>query len=174
MDCPACGKALSEFEAGGLKVDICRDGCGGVWFDWFELSKVDEPSEEVGNALLALCPQTGVTPGSAQRQCPRCAGQPMQRHYFSVRRQVQVDECPACGGFWLDAGELGRIRALFASEESAREAAQVLFAGLVEEHFAGERAASEERLRRARRFAHLFRFLCPSYWVPGKQEWGAH
>jgi Zn-finger nucleic acid-binding protein len=174
MECPACGKALSEIQAGGIKVDVCRDGCGGIWFDWFELSKVDEPTEEVGDALLALGPSAVARPKAGQRRCPRCAGQPMQRHYFSVKRQVQVDECPACGGFWLDAGELTRIRSLFASEESAREAAQVLFAGLVEENFAGERGASQERLRRARRFAHLFRFLCPSYWIPGKQEWGSH
>jgi Zn-finger nucleic acid-binding protein len=174
MKCPACGKALSEIQAGGIRVDICREGCGGLWFDWFELSKVDEPSEEVGAALLALSPTTATKARSTQRRCPRCAGQPMQRHYFSVKRQVQVDECPACGGFWLDAGELARIRSLFESEESAREAAQVLFDGLVEEHFAGERGASQERLRRARRFAHFFRFLCPSYWIPGKQEWGSH
>ena len=29
---------------------------------------------------------------------------------FSLQRQVLVDECPNCGGFWLDAGELADIR----------------------------------------------------------------
>ena len=98
----------------------------------------------------------------------------MQRHYFSVKRQVEVDECPACGGFWLDAGELVAIRELFGSEEEAREAARSLFGDLVEDSFAAQRAETDDRLARAQRLAHLFRCLCPSYWIPGKQEWGAH
>ena len=30
----------------------------------------------------------------------------MMRHFFSVKRQVEVDECPGCGGFRLDAGKM--------------------------------------------------------------------
>ena len=29
---------------------------------------------------------------------------------FSAKRRVEVDECPGCGGCWLDAGELEKIR----------------------------------------------------------------
>jgi hypothetical protein len=32
---------------------------------------------------------------------------------------------------------------------------------------------SAEKLQKARRFARLFRFLLPSYYIPGKQRWGA-
>jgi Zn-finger nucleic acid-binding protein len=35
----------------------------------------------------------------------------LQRHYFSAKRRVEVDQCPNCGGYWLDAGELAAIRA---------------------------------------------------------------
>lgn len=175
MICPACGNTLTEIDAGGIKVDVCQHGCGGTWFDWFELQRVDEPTEEVAETLMAV-PRDHVAEASGERQfsCPRCDGQPMQRHYFSVKREVEVDECPACGGFWLDAGELPAIRALFGSEAEAREAAQALFGDLVEENFAPERAETTAKLQRSRRFAHLFRFLCPSYWIPGKQEWGAY
>ncbi len=35
------------------------------------------------------------------------------------------------------------------------------------------RAESEENALKAQRFARMFRFICPSYYVPGKQLWGA-
>lgn len=43
---------------------------------------------------------------AAKRPCPRCPGIHMSRHFFSVKRQVEIDDCPSCGGVWLDAGEL--------------------------------------------------------------------
>jgi Zn-finger nucleic acid-binding protein len=46
-----------------------------------------------------------------KRECPRCPGIKLQRHYYSAARRVQVDECPNCGGYWLDAGELALVRA---------------------------------------------------------------
>ena len=41
--------------------------------------------------------------------CPVCHA-PMHRHQFAYDKQVNVDECYACGGFFLDAGELAEIR----------------------------------------------------------------
>jgi Zn-finger nucleic acid-binding protein len=35
----------------------------------------------------------------------------LKRHFFSAKRRVEVDQCPNCGGYWLDAGELALIRA---------------------------------------------------------------
>jgi hypothetical protein len=29
-----------------------------------------------------------------------------------------------------------------------------------------------EELRKARRIAYAFRFICPSYYIPGEQDWG--
>ena len=45
-----------------------------------------------------------------KRECPRCEGFKLKRHFFSAKRRVEVDECPNCGGYWLDAGELAQIR----------------------------------------------------------------
>jgi len=47
---------------------------------------------------------------SRKRECPRCQAIKLHRHFFSARRRVQVDQCPNCGGYWLDAGELALIR----------------------------------------------------------------
>jgi Zn-finger nucleic acid-binding protein len=174
MNCPACGKSMREMKAGEIVVDACVGGCGGIWFDWFELAKVDEPEEYPGEELLELKrdPSSHVD-HDARHNCPRCDDVVMMRHFFSVKRQVQVDECPSCAGFWLDAGELSGIRSLFPSEEAAREAARDVFQELMDINFAEQRRETKEKREKARRIAHMFRFICPSYYIPGKQEWGA-
>ncbi len=35
----------------------------------------------------------------------------MMRHFSSATRAVTIDECPTCGGIWLDRGELEQMRA---------------------------------------------------------------
>jgi Zn-finger nucleic acid-binding protein len=97
----------------------------------------------------------------------------MMRHYFSVREEVEVDECPGCGGVWLDQGELRKIRSLFRSEEERDRAARERFADLFDAKLHRARAQSLGERERARRFARLFRYICPSFYVPGKQRWGA-
>jgi hypothetical protein len=32
---------------------------------------------------------------------------------------------------------------------------------------------SQEKAEKARKVANMFRFICPSYYIPGKQDWGA-
>ena len=112
MKCPACFNNLSQLQVGNLMVDVCQGGCGGIWFDGFELQRVDEPQEEAGEQLVNIQrdPRIAVDP-KRKRQCPRCQDMTLMRHFFSAKRQVEVDQCPNCGGYWLDAGELARIRA---------------------------------------------------------------
>lgn len=112
MKCPACFNELTEWQVGKLVVDVCQGGCGGIWFDAFELQEADEQDEVVGEPLLHIRrdERVAVDP-SRKRECPRCAGVKLHRHFFSAKRRVQVDQCPNCGGYWLDAGELALIRA---------------------------------------------------------------
>ena len=56
MKCTACDRALTEIQVGHLKVDACLGGCGGVWFDAFELQRVDEPGETAGTQALLVTP----------------------------------------------------------------------------------------------------------------------
>ena len=124
MKCPACGNELSSVAYDGLTVDSCKDnGCGGLFFDQFELRKVDEPTELLGDKLVELQKQEAKKAVSDERRnCPKCDNIVMMRHFFSVKKEVEVDECPGCGGIWLDAGELDKIRKEFSSD-SARETA---------------------------------------------------
>lgn len=97
--------------AGKLTVDVCQGGCGGIWFDNFELRKVDDPQEFEGEMLAAVETNESLfIDYTRRRNCPKCGRVVMMRHYFSEQRHVVLDICPNCNGIWLDAGELGRIR----------------------------------------------------------------
>lgn len=112
MKCPACFNELSARQAGGIEVDVCQGGCGGIWLDAFELQKVDELSEAAGEALLNIARDASIQMDQTlKRECPRCIGIKLKRRFYSAARRVQVDECPNCGGYWLDAGELALIHA---------------------------------------------------------------
>lgn len=112
MKCPACFHELIESRLGSVTVDACEGGCAGIWFDAFELQKVDEPHEVPEEELLNVQRDPALhVDFSLRRACPRCEGIKLQRHFFSAKRQIEVDHCPGCGGYWLDAGELEKIRA---------------------------------------------------------------
>ncbi len=112
MKCPACFNELTQLQVGNLTVDACQGGCGGIWFDAFEMERVDEEQEAAGEPLLNIRrDERLVVDPTRKRECPRCAGIKLHRHFFSAKRRVEVDQCPNCGGYWLDAGELAMIRA---------------------------------------------------------------
>lgn len=173
MKCPACETELTSMAAGDITVDVCKGGCGGIWFDNFELRKVDEPHESTGEILLDIDRNEKIKIDSSnRRRCPKC-NVLMMRHFSSVKKQVTVDECPGCGGCWLDVGELATIRKEFKTEEDRRKAAEEYFSEIFGTQLAEMRAKSEEQAQRALKIAWLFRFICPSYYLPGKQAWGA-
>ena len=111
MKCPACDRQLAEVQVGAVVVDICQGGCGGVWFDAFELQRVDEDHEAAGEHLVNIQRDPKrVVDHSRKRACPRCDGVILKRQLFSPKIKVEVDHCPGCAGYWLDAGELEKIR----------------------------------------------------------------
>ncbi|MGD2095324.1 MAG: zf-TFIIB domain-containing protein [Phycisphaerales bacterium] len=174
MNCPACANVLQKVNVGDVEVDVCQGGCGGIWFDNFELSKFDEPHESAGEQLLEIERNENITVDHTQRfKCPKCDDIVMMRHFFSVKKNVEVDECPGCGGFWLDAGELGKIRSLFNTEEERHKAAEEYFSEVFGGQLAAMEAEDQEKLKKAQKISNMFRFICPSYYVPGKQDWGA-
>jgi Zn-finger nucleic acid-binding protein len=174
MKCPACNTAMEEVIVENISVDVCKRGCGGLWFDKFELQKVDEPHESAGEILLQIRPEGHMAPDpSLRRTCPKCEGIVMMRHFFSAKKEVEVDECPGCGGYWLDYGELGRIRSQYSSEDERRKAAKDYFDNIFGEELKQMKEQGEEKLNKAKKIARMFRFICPSYYIPGKQDWGA-
>jgi len=111
MKCPACDHELSGIQVGAVAVDVCQGGCGGIWFDAFELKKVDEQHEAAGEHLTQIQRDPDIRVDlTRKRDCPRCVGIKLKRHLFNRTSQVEVDHCPNCAGYWLDAGELAKIR----------------------------------------------------------------
>ncbi len=132
MQCPACGRTLTERTVAEVTVDVCDGGCGGIWLDNQELRKLDDREEAAGEELLDLARDPAVTVDhDAPWGCPRCGHPAMTRHFYSPKRAVEVDECPRCGGVWLDAGELATIRAQYASgadrSDAHRQAARRVY-----------------------------------------------
>ncbi len=170
MKCPACGNMLEAVTVEDVTVDVCKGGCGGIWFDIFEIKKFDEPHESAGQALLDVDRDESMTIDHTKRlQCPKCDDVVMMRHFFSIKKDVEVDECPGCGGFWLDAGELGRIRSLFNTEEERNKATDDYYSEIFDNQLPEMKAKADK----AQSIANMFRFICPSYYIPGKQDWGA-
>ena len=113
MKCPVCSHELVEYQAGPFNVDICRDGCSGIWFDKEELDKCDEHSEAFPDELLRLRKFPNVViDRSKPRGCPCCAGQQLARIMLDAETRFEIDRCPKCQGHWLDNGELERMRKL--------------------------------------------------------------
>jgi len=111
---------MNERDVGNIKIDICNT-CQGIWFDWQELSKLDEAHEGLIDDLdkiLNIKRKCDKTRG--QIKCPKC-NIPMQTHPYRGIMQVNVDECYGCAGFFLDAGELKIIRDNFKSDKERKE-----------------------------------------------------
>ena len=174
MKCPACSNMLQQITLADVTVDVCKGGCRGIWFDQFELKKFDEPHESAGQALLDVERDKSIIIDHTKRlNCPKCDDIVMMRHFFSVKKEAEVDECPRCGGFWLDAGELTKIRSLFNTEQERHQAAEEYFSEIFDNQLAAMKAGSGDKLSKARNIANMFRFICPTYYIPGKQDWGA-
>ena len=171
MNCPRCDTDTVELSSNGIKVDVCMEGCSGIWFDPFIFKKLDEPHEAEDSFLQKLS-EGKIQNLEKEIDCPRCDKQPMFRRFFSVRKSVEIDECPKCAGVWLDAGELTHIYALFKSEQERKAEADILLAELIGEDLEKLSQASEEELEKNRRFARALRFLCPSYYLKGETDWG--
>jgi len=174
MNCPACQNMLQEITVSDVKVDVCKGGCGGIWFDNFELKKFDEPHESAGEELLDIERDPNIMVDHKKRlKCPKCDDVVMMRHFFSVKKEVEVDECPGCGGFWFDAGELGKIRGLYDTEQERHNAVEEYFSEVFGDKLAALEAEDQAKLNKAQKISNVFRFICPSYYIPGKQDWGA-
>ena len=107
MKCPACKRRLREKGAGGMVLDMCYGGCGGIWFDATELERVNAQAATTLHSIWQV-PITNVKQ-SEPRPCPRCPDTILDRKWFSNAKRVEIDQCPKCGGIWLDAGEFSII-----------------------------------------------------------------
>ena len=123
INCPACGKSMQKvfIPNTGFNLDICTEGCGGIFFDNRELKYFDEAHENVDEISNILKDKTFEKVDESQtRICPVC-GNKMVKNFASVKKQIQIDECYNCGSKFMDNGELSAMRSQYATEEDRRQ-----------------------------------------------------
>ena len=119
LECPACGKDMVKIylPESGINIDICINGCGGIYFDNREFNAVNEKSKDIDPILDAIKEKDFIkVDDTVERHCPVC-GAVMHKNYSSVKQEILVDDCYTCGGKFLDNGELQKIRDEYASNE---------------------------------------------------------
>ena len=107
MKCPSCKSPLREKDADGMTVDMCYGGCGGIWFDAKEIEHLTARAAASLHSIWQA--PVGKLNLAEPRRCPRCEEQLLERKWFSDLKKVEIDQCPQCGGVWLDAGEFSRV-----------------------------------------------------------------
>lgn len=111
IECPACGCEMKKIyvEDAEACVDICTEGCGGIYFDNREFDKFDEPHENVDVILKELEGKEFKEVDQREvRICPVC-NVPMVKVGSGING-VEIDTCYTCGAKFLDNGELEKIR----------------------------------------------------------------
>ena len=123
ITCPACGKEMEKvfIPSEGINLDICTQGCGGIYFDNREFDKFDEKNEDISVILEKLDGKNFTKPSeNLTRICPNC-GSKMVKNHSSILKEVQVDDCYNCGGKFLDNSELVKIREEYDNNEQRDE-----------------------------------------------------
>ncbi len=129
MKCPRCHADLvAEQEYHGIEVDHCPS-CDGRWLDRDELDQLE--------ATVPSTPEERrATIRYAERRsellCPVCGREMTAFNYRAY--DLQLDTCDE-HGFWLDAGEEGRVRGII--EERVRGLARAESAEASWSHFLG-------------------------------------
>jgi len=119
LTCPACGQEMTKLFIAdkALNIDICAQGCGGIYFDNQEIQEFSNQDEDLSE-IKKLLENKNFMPvdETITRVCPSC-GTPMAKtNAFGV----QIDTCYKCGGIFLDNGEFEQIRTHFKKRQKVQ------------------------------------------------------
>ena len=114
MKCPRCQIDLRTTdlgEYGFIVLDVCPQ-CDGAWFDKGELDRLDE-------SVWTDVERIGFEQAESHQHmnCPKCSGD-LEPLSPKDAKELIVDRCPSCEGFWLDKGELDQIRDVASKADS--------------------------------------------------------
>lgn len=100
MKCPKDHVDMSPMTMLNTVIDVCPL-CNGCWLDKNELEKITRSRKNAVTVKLVAMKQT-------DHKCPRCKGE-LREGSHETMADLLLDECAACGGLWLDRGELPRL-----------------------------------------------------------------
>jgi Zn-finger nucleic acid-binding protein len=146
----------------GVEVYVCENGCKGIWFDQGELRMLDKNNEGLGAALQEALKSPRNNHGQrGQINCPRCSI-PMHTHKYARAKEVNVDECYSCGGFFLDSGELTEIRDNYMSDAEINAYADQIANSVPE--YAREKKDLDAEKNREEAIQAYTKFMTVNYW----------
>lgn len=123
IKCPACGNTMEKIfiPSAGINLDICTDGCGGIYFDNREFGMFDESNEDISKILEKVQGKKFAKVNEEMtRVCPNC-GAKMVKNHSSINQAIEVDDCYSCGGKFLDNSELQKIRQEYQNNDERDE-----------------------------------------------------
>jgi Zn-finger nucleic acid-binding protein len=103
MDCPRCHVPLNVEHHAGIEVDHGMQ-CNGRWLDHHELDDLEAraaPDEDTRRGMIEYAKR------DSELQCPVCSKQMVAFNYRA--NPLELDTCEDEHGWWLDAGEEGRV-----------------------------------------------------------------
>lgn len=120
MKCPRCDAELRQTdcgEVGFVVVDVCPS-CRGMWVDEGELDALDDSVSSNAEVLN----YEKIEGSEEPLDCPRCDGEQLVPLAPPESKDLVIDHCESCHGFWLDEGELDRVREVLLDVDSAENA----------------------------------------------------
>ena len=73
MKCPACDNNLTEINATGIKINVCKGSCGGLWVKNTQIKKIDRLKSGTGSKLLLIEKAAGIKIyRDVEHPCPQC------------------------------------------------------------------------------------------------------
>lgn len=110
--CPGETALTTQTLLDKVEVDYCP-ACGGIYFDEGEVGAVLQLSKDIPNYkdLLAAAP--------ASCPCPGCKAT-MKDVRYVPDKDLHVDLCEACGGVWMDRGEIREAKQVADAQEHTK------------------------------------------------------
>ncbi len=102
MKCPRDGAELAIEHHRGIEVDHCPT-CNGRWLDHHELDELEATVASEGERRATI--EYAKRP--SELDCPVCSKRMRAFNYRAYN--LEIDTCEDEHGFWLDAGEEGRV-----------------------------------------------------------------
>ncbi len=117
ISCPACGSEMVKvfLPELNLNIDVCADGCGGIFFDNRELKILNNNVEQIDVLMESVEGKTfKKVDESLDRICPVCNVRMVKNKVNNDEVHdgefVVIDECYTCGSKFLDLGELEKFK----------------------------------------------------------------
>jgi Zn-finger nucleic acid-binding protein len=99
MQCPSCNQKLANITIAEVLINVCEEGCGGIWLDRGELPKIAFSGDAITQKVLAI-KDKNFSKHDQLKKCPR--DQLLLKTKTYMEDQAVVDECPQCAGIWID------------------------------------------------------------------------